>query len=609
MGPSEKLLTEWCDALRGLQIEGMGNPRLDGALMCPACGRIHGRCADAMYPFLVRARQTDDVEWIERAKALFEWTEVTVGQTNGAVLNDVDSSWDGITVFYMAMLADCLRHHSDLLDGVTQTRWGDRLARAAEYVYDYEALNRNNVNYSIGCAYALERASLLLGIDRYRTRGEELMEFSLTCLDESGMLFGEGVPRHAHSTRGRRPVDIGYNVEESLPIMALYAHERKDEALMARVRDALTWHLAFLLPDGGWDNSFGTRKFKWSYWGSRTTDGSCLGLLLAARDADAVTRDSFERAARANLGQLRACTVGGLLSGGPHYRDAGQQACIHHSFDHAKMLAGVIDLGLADALHSSETAPSSHVEACAEDFPVFVEQKVDGIDDYPNLGVSLVRSGSLRATVCTADWEYKRDVCTSGGMISLLHHRELGPVFAAGMGSYRRIELANMQVAHAVRHESLAPRIELADNGAVWSSVFDTFAIAEQEGSLAMRVAGSLRTADHEELADGSYEVRYVFDGGCVACDARFEAGSFVLPIISRARDRVTVERRAVTIERVDDMGAMVGSVVLSVEIGSCALPYGSERIFNLTPGFQALRVDIAPEGGCVSFRLCCTVK
>ena len=25
--------------------------------------------------------------------------------------------------------------------------------------------------------------------------------------------------------------------------------------------------------DGGWDNSFGTRNNKWTYWGNRTSDG------------------------------------------------------------------------------------------------------------------------------------------------------------------------------------------------------------------------------------------------------------------------------------------------------------------------------------------------
>jgi hypothetical protein len=28
-------------------------------------------------------------------------------------------------------------------------------------------------------------------------------------------------------------------------------------------------HLEFMLHDGAWDNSWGTRNFKWTYWGNR----------------------------------------------------------------------------------------------------------------------------------------------------------------------------------------------------------------------------------------------------------------------------------------------------------------------------------------------------
>ena len=36
---------------------------------------------------------------------------------------------------------------------------------------------------------------------------------------------------------------------------------------------ALRTHMEFMLPDGAWDNSWGTRNYKWSWWGSRTSDG------------------------------------------------------------------------------------------------------------------------------------------------------------------------------------------------------------------------------------------------------------------------------------------------------------------------------------------------
>lgn len=593
------LIAEWCESLARLQITGTGNPQLDGALLCPACGRIHGRCVDAMLPFLLMAQRKGDGAWTERAKALFEWAEATVSQPNGSVLNDIDSKWDGITVFYVAQLADCLRFFGDLLDEGTRQRWTDRIARAAEFLLDYDKLNQNNVNYSIGWAYALERAGSLLGIELYRKRGEALMDLGLTCLDEKGMLFGEGVPRHERSPRGCLPVDIGYNVEESLPLMALYAHERGDDALMDRVRAAYAWHLKFLLPDGGWDNSFGTRKFKWSYWGSRTTDGACVGLVLAAQGACDWQRTAFLEAARANMRQISNCQVDGLLAGGPHSADAGQSPCIHHSFDHAKALAILAGMGMLGELGDGGDAQgSATVHAAGEPTSEL----------YPDLGIAVVNAGDLRATICATDWEYKRDICTSGGLISLLHHRGLGPVLAAGMGSYRRIELANMQVSQRVRHESLVPRIEVLRDGSVWSSVFDVRAsVSSGEGECpVVSASGVLRDADHSELSKSEYSVTYAFDteGTYLEVSANLQQGVMVLPLISRSREPVETEEGKVIITRLGVADTRLGAMTLEILEGSLRLPYGKERIFNLTPGFQALKVEIASGNEKVKFRL-----
>ena len=52
------------------------------------------------------------------------------------------------------------------------------------------------------------------------------------------------------------------------------------DARLARlaVATSLRAHLEFMLPDGAWDNSWGTRNYKWTYWGSRTSDGTVPGI-------------------------------------------------------------------------------------------------------------------------------------------------------------------------------------------------------------------------------------------------------------------------------------------------------------------------------------------
>jgi len=49
---AENLLADWCDAMLKLQIHKPEDEKLHGALDCPACNKIHGRCMDAVYPFI-----------------------------------------------------------------------------------------------------------------------------------------------------------------------------------------------------------------------------------------------------------------------------------------------------------------------------------------------------------------------------------------------------------------------------------------------------------------------------------------------------------------------------------------------------------------------------
>lgn len=90
---------------------------------------------------------------------------------------------------------------------------------------------------------------------------------------ENGLLYGEGQPAEHVTKRGCRPVDIGYNAEESIPSLILYAKTVGDSKLTEKLKEILRKLLVFMLPDGAWDNSFGTRNYKWTYWGSRTSDG------------------------------------------------------------------------------------------------------------------------------------------------------------------------------------------------------------------------------------------------------------------------------------------------------------------------------------------------
>ena len=128
------------------------------------------------------------------------------------------------------------------------------------------------------------------------------------------------------------------------------AHQR--QTCLEQTVAALRTHMEFMLPDGAWDNSWGTRNYKWSWWGSRTSDGCHPGSsCLPQHDP------RFREAARRNFELMAACTHNGLLYGGPDYFVHGDLPCIHHSFTHAKALATVLDRGTMLSSQARLTLP------------------------------------------------------------------------------------------------------------------------------------------------------------------------------------------------------------------------------------------------------------
>ena len=566
---SSRLLETWGHTLRRYQVQGTGNPYLDGGILCPACQRIHGRCFDAMFPFLYLASVTGEKGWICAAEDLFYWAEQTVSQPDGSYLNDIESGWRGTTVFSALQMAECLLFYGRILPAGTARLWRERLKKAADYLVACDSLKDNNINYPITNALALHECGLVLEDVRYIEKGKDFARMAEQLLTENGLVYGEGIPRQHRTARGCRSVDIGYNVEETLPALALYGRLTGDERLSEIAGRGLAVQLMFMLEDGGWDNSFGTRNFKWTYWGSRTSDGCALGYLLAGE-----SRPEFVLAARNNLLQLKSCTVSGLLAGGPHYQAAGQPVCVHHTFTHAKVLAGILERNLC-----REPAPGTELP----------RKRLRGILHYPEIDTWLVRSTFLTATVTAYDWEYLPGGHASGGTLSMLSHDRLGVLLAAGTGEYTLKEPANMQIPRRVRHECLAVRIEKEVDGIRYSSLYEDGVKVEVRDET-ITVTGILKSVDHKPAPEQnlSYSYRYAFAGEQLYMSVQCDGGRLILPLVSRADEPVEVmpgqHRLMICKEH--------GNVILETA-GDLLLPYGTERIFNLTPGFQALLVEL----------------
>jgi hypothetical protein len=580
---ASRLLAAWGEALLRVQVHTPADRAFLGGLLCPACARIHGRVGDAVYPFLRLARTARDERYVDAARLVFGWTQ-NVSRDDGSWVNDPFNGWRGTTVFGAIALAEALRYHGDLLPAADRIRMRDRLALAMRFLDGFLTPTVGNVNYRMSAPLVFALAAEALGEARYRQRAREFADIVRGSFLPSGFVFGEGHPNDRVSSRGCRAIDLGYNVEESLPNLAAYAALAGDQELLRLVRGSLSTHLEFLLPDGGWDNSWGTRNYKWTYWGSRTADGAATGLLLAGAD-DPV----FREAALRNLQLLEGCTHDGLLHGGPHLHLAGDRPCLHHTFSHAKMLAAILDHGIPD--HE----PGVRLP----------REGAQGVRHFPDIDTWLIARGPWRATVTASDWQYMPEGNASGGALSLLWHERAGLVLCASMTQYQQVEPHN-QPLHAGATATLTPGIEATIGGGAYRSLNDHAAQVEARAAadgVVVVSRGVLAGRDGKRpSAPVSFQLEYRFADDAVEIRARvdgsFEAAQLIVPVVS-AQGEVSAgggSERAIT---------RAGGALVRVSGSSPFRADDAGRVFNHVPGLQAvaLRLDLR-SGEDVLFRI-----
>jgi hypothetical protein len=582
---AESLLRDWGEAMLKQQVLDPSHPELHGSLRCPACNRTHGRCGDAILPLLAMAAHSGDPRYREAALALWGWMK-NVDAPDGAWTNEPDpTSWKGTTVFSAIALVEALEWHGKLLDEAILTAIRTRLRRAGEFIAKTITPEYGNINYAAAGAQALSALGRLLDEPAFGKRARLLAHQVLGFFSPTDrLLFGEGKPRDQRSPKGCYPVDLGYNVSESLPSLIHYALTESDsEVLDAAVRSWRT-HLEFMLPDGGWDNSWGTRSYKWSYWGSRTADG-CQSALVRLATTDPV----FGTAAWRNLRLLRVCTHDGLLHGGPHYADHGVPPCVHHTFVQAKAVAG--------ALHHLQAIPVAPETAPNPAQAVAVRH-------FPELDVRLVTAGPWRASFSGYDWFYRPDLRqATGGTPGILWHALLGPVLAAGLAEYLPIEEHNSQPLPAGCAEPVSCRVEIrASNGDVFSNLFDGAATLRHEvGASGLRVVVATRLLSRTGAMPAAgpclTEIEYALaaDAFTITVRPRFPEEvewALVVPVISRAK-----EQAAPAGDRQWEIRKPGGTLLVSASQPMQRGNPPADRAFSLCPGFQVLPLKIPARG------------
>lgn len=591
---SFNLLKTWCDAMIREQINNPNDPVSDGALYCEACELIHGRCADAVYPFMYMADKTGEQKYLDAAIKVMDWS-VNVDLPDGSWTNMLDpKSWNGTTVFGAIALGEALHYHGHLLSAEMKEQWETRLKKAIEYVYQKFDMHFSHINYRFTAIYALYFLGHYLNEEKYIVRSKEFAaEIPNWLTEPNKIIFGEDKPDNDKSAKGLYPIDIGYNVEETLNGVVQYAVLEKDEALLDLLTASLNGHLEFMLPDGAWDNSFGTRQNKWTYWGSRTTDGCQPAFSLMANKNPA-----FGSAAVLSTELLERCTVNGLLAGGLHYESHGEKPCMHHTFAHAKNLAVVLDHA-EELKNVNKNAPVPRAVS-------------NGVKHFPELDVWLGAKGPWKSTVSSYDqiWKNKYSVAGTGGALNVLWHEKVGPLFTASMAEYIEVEDYNQQPQPGIDF-CLTPRVERYIDDVWYTNVHDLkakVAFLATQKIIDFEVNVTLTNREKETLeVDGDFQLNYLFDKEKTTIKAKrtsndLNGDTLVLPVISPTGEKVIqVSENKIEIHKPE------GIVVLETNVPMLIKEMEKERIFNQVPGMEVLPVMVAFPKGIKE--LVCTIQ
>ncbi|RED47794.1 hypothetical protein [Seonamhaeicola aphaedonensis] len=581
---TSSLLKDWCDGMLKQQIVNPSNLEEHGALECPSCSHIHGRCMDAVYPFLYMADKTGDEKYVEGAKLVMLWAENNVSQEDGSwtVITN-PKSWKGITVFGAIALAEALHYHGHVLDQETRLAWMSRLEKAGQYIHDTFTIDFTNINYPGTAVYGLDLIGDVVNRDDFKAKSKTLaLEVKAYFTPNEGLLFGECKKSSSKlSEKGLHGVDLGYNVEETLNSLVMYALKEKDEDLLQILTKSLNSHLEFMMPDGGWDNSWGNRMYKWTYWGSRTCDGSqpAFGMMAHINPA-------FGTAAVKNTELLKQCTSDGLIHGGPHYVSAGILPCIHHTFTHTKPLTALLD----HWEHLPEINANTELPRAT----------ADGVKHFKDLDVFLFARGDWRGTVSAydAEYHYKEDFRqASGGALGVLYHNKVGMLCAASMAKYEMVEKNNQQEQPG-KDICLTPRIETFVDEVWYTNLYDlpaTVTSKDENDTIELVADVKLKNVAREEVKEtaSKFDIRYKCDLNQTVISVKTDQNitsptAFVLPIVSPNNEVISsVSDTEVTIQKPEGLVTIKANSPINMK----ALE--GKRTFNMVPGVEALPFEI----------------
>lgn len=560
------LLKNWCDYMLDHTVKGIKDPYLKGAMLCPACGFVHGRFADSILAYTLLYTKTGEEKYLIAADEAVDWSENNVLTPEGTWYNDINATWYGTGLFSAMALGETLEHFKGEIPEDIYNKWYKiflRMVDGCETFVHYDWY-KPVINYYCGAAAFFAFCYKFLGDEKYKDEANYWEEIISHQFDSNGLLFGESHPIDEISKKGCHGIDLGYNLEESIQLLIQYAINLNDEEKLKFYCDKALAHLEFIMPDGAIDDSFGSRHNKWTYWGSRTSDG-----VQEAFPRVAKYDRRFAKTAALNFNLLSSCTVDGALYGGLMQRSANQPACIHHAFPHTKALALMyIYMDEKDFENLDEV--------------VLPREEAYGIKTFQNGYLKLVAVGDFRATISAIDHVVHTDNrCNMGGNLNLLWHKKYGAICAATMHQYFLVEPTNFQeLRNAEKTQCMTPRIICGDY--------------ESDADKTVEIASSGDNKKVNISVFGSkefdFKIEYEFEGDKVKIKILTEKDAvYSLPIIADKNAEINMISPNEMIFR--NMLKVSSNVNIKTEDLS-------KRYFNQVGGFQYFPLKISLTAG-----------
>ncbi|VAX22648.1 hypothetical protein MNBD_IGNAVI01-2095 [hydrothermal vent metagenome] len=446
-----KTLLTLDDALIDRQIKDKNDENY-GAIKCAHCNVLHTRAAEAVYPFVVAYKITNDDKYLHAAITVGSWL-IAQQEKNGS-WKETPEEWTGTTTDQLLMLVLAYPTVKGNLSDGEQAKWMRSIKSAADYLYEVMKPEFASINYVATTAATLSSAYKLLNDEKYLAKAKELAHRTVSKMDEDGFIMGEG----GRVLGNKYGVDLGYDMEMSLWGLGYYAKLTKDTLVNNYVRKALKNHIYFIYPDGSLDNSWGIRSNKWTNYGSATSDG--LYALMSLYDNE---EPMYANASLKNLLYLRKNMKDGIIGYGILYWDIfDTPPCIYPTFAKAKNIAMAYELETTDK-REARTIPT---------------EKIGWMKYFKTLDLVEVRTKNIMATITAYRYKdikkgYKRKYMfrPDGGSISNLWVEGHGYLQAGSQTEYHRWEPMSFPEAEGIK--CLTPRIELNTENGYFTNLFE----------------------------------------------------------------------------------------------------------------------------------------